>query len=876
MFDFEIAYFLYKMSRLLKIFEDNKYKSEAFFNAAMAVDSYSTYITELEKQVNLRSLGCVGVSSAKLITEIIKTGKCEALAAYEKKYGIKDYSLILVHGINEKLIRKLFENNIKTFADLKSGKATLENNKNFSKGELKSLNEFITNQSEHEGKYLFSYAYAIGNEIINLVNKKAKEDIISFDFSVWEDKPSHISLIANKADRSKLTRALKNLNLKINEDNDTNKLVFTSRFGINIIISLKENPAKAKKVNNILLGDLHMHTSASDGKHTVHEMARHASDLKRQYIGITDHSYSLKIARGISEVDALRQIQEIRGMKEKGIKILSGIEVEILKDGTLDFSNAVLSKFDYVIAAIHTYGNQTNLELIKRLQKALSNPYVNILAHPTGKLLGRPGVMFSGRKPMDISVNDIISLCKRNHVVIEMNCFPERFDIGYEHLKQVADAGVKVSVGTDSHSAAHLNCLDFAEFMIQKSGLHKDNFINTLCYNELIQFFTNQRKLKQSILSEPETVSEEKATAKDFGYYFKNNEKIINGEDTVIGIDLTGSEAKPSGFAVLKGNLAITKAIRTDEQLIEESLKYNPKVVSIDSPLSYPKGRCCADPGCNCAKYGITRYCERLLSAFGIGVYPCLIPSMAKLTTRGMSLTEKFKARGVKVIESYPGVAQDILSIRRKQKGIDHLINSYKNFGITGDFLSSDRVTHDELDAITSALVGYFYLNGNYVALGNTNENYLIVPSTGNPFKNPISVAVAGDVSVGKTTLAEYLKFKYGFNEISLKDAYKKPNPTANYVIQGITSPDEYKKLKGVLGSSLILIYITAGVTKQLRNYNKLNGTALTLNEFNELLNEKEKDTLLLQYSADFVVSNNASFKDFFNKIDDYLNGYKT
>lgn len=288
---------------------------------------------------------------------------------------------------------------------------------------------------------------------------------------------------------------------------------------------------------------------------------------------------------------------------------------------------------------------------------------------------------------------------------MEINCFPERFDVGVEHFKEIYDSGVHISVGSDSHSAAHMNCISYAEEMLNQFPELQSRTLNTFEYEELINFFENQR---QKILG---GYANSVKLKRDFNYFFNNNQEITTGQIAVIGIDLTGSEGKPSGWAVLSGDHAITKPICSDDELIEESLKFNPKVISIDSPLSYPEGRHCTDPNCECKKFGITRYCERLLSSFGIGVYPCLIPSMVNLTNRGIRLAKKFRDRGVEVIESYPGVAQDILNIRRKQNGVEHLKNSYKNFGIKGEYLTAEKITHDELDAIASALVGLFYVN---------------------------------------------------------------------------------------------------------------------------------------------------------------------
>jgi uncharacterized protein YprB with RNaseH-like and TPR domain/predicted nuclease with RNAse H fold len=188
----------------------------------------------------------------------------------------------------------------------------------------------------------------------------------------------------------------------------------------------------------------------------------------------------------------------------------------------------------------------------------------------------------------------------------------------------------------------------------------------------------------------------------------------------IVGIDLTGSEKRATGWALMDGPFATTKTIRTDEELVSETLAAKPDLVSIDSPLSLPY------------RYGaagvpIYRKCELALKRMGISVFWCLLPSMHMLTHRGIKLAQELRKAGCKVIESYPGAAQDILGIPRKKASLDELKHGLSRAGITGDFLTA-RITHDEVDAITSALVGLFYLADDYIALGTPSEDYLIVP----------------------------------------------------------------------------------------------------------------------------------------------------
>lgn len=179
----------------------------------------------------------------------------------------------------------------------------------------------------------------------------------------------------------------------------------------------------------------------------------------------------------------------------------------------------------------------------------------------------------------------------------------------------------------------------------------------------------------------------------------------------VVGIDLTGSEKRASGVAHLDGaGQAVTYRLKTDQEIIEKVKCLGADLVSIDSPLSLPE---------NPAK--IYRDCELTLKRRGIGVYWCLLPSMKALTMRGIALAGKLRGMGFPVIESYPGAAQDILGIPRKNKGTHVLAAALAEYGVKGNL----DVSHDELDAITAAIVGQHYLGGKYEALG-----CLILPQT--------------------------------------------------------------------------------------------------------------------------------------------------
>ncbi len=236
----------------------------------------------------------------------------------------------------------------------------------------------------------------------------------------------------------------------------------------------------------------------------------------------------------------------------------------------------------------------------------------------------------------------------------------------------------------------------------------------------------------------------------------------------IVGIDLTGSPKRPTGWCLIDGQHACTQQLSTDEELIVATERAQPKLVSIDSPLSLPRGRKSVrddDPGRD--EFGIMRGCERDLKRRGVNVYPSLIPSMQGLTARGIRLAEHFRSLGLPVIESYPGAAQDIMGIPRKRAGLDYLKQGLKDFGITGEFLDS-KVSHDEVDAVTAAVVGAFFWSGKFEALGNDEEDYLIIPDlekSPEPWRRRRVIGISGPIAAGKTTGGHHLKekgFAYG------------------------------------------------------------------------------------------------------------------
>jgi len=195
----------------------------------------------------------------------------------------------------------------------------------------------------------------------------------------------------------------------------------------------------------------------------------------------------------------------------------------------------------------------------------------------------------------------------------------------------------------------------------------------------------------------------------------------------IVGIDLAGSEKRDTGFCVLNENLFCkTKILKKDREIIEEVKKINPDIISIDAPLSLPKGR----KSLNDRKGPHLRECDKALAKMGIKFFPLTLGPMRKLTQRGIKLKKIFNKMGYEVIESFPGAMQDILKIPRKQKGIEKLRKGLIKIGVKGD-IEKEKITHDELDAICCALVGKIYLQNNFLSIGDPKEGVIILPKIG-------------------------------------------------------------------------------------------------------------------------------------------------
>jgi len=229
-------------------------------------------------------------------------------------------------------------------------------------------------------------------------------------------------------------------------------------------------------------GDVHMHTVETDGRNTIEEMAEAARERGYQYMAITDHSKNLAFANGLDDARAIEHIRKIRAANdaEHGLRIFAGIEVDILADGSLDLSDSVLEQMDLVIASVHSHFNQSPEEMTARLLKAIDNPNVSIVGHPTGRMLLR-------RDAYAYDMDAILKAAARNKVAMELNAYPDRLDLCDRHLRMAKQHGVKIVINTDSHHTSHMEKIRFGILQARRAWLTADDVLNTLPIDQFVR-----------------------------------------------------------------------------------------------------------------------------------------------------------------------------------------------------------------------------------------------------------------------------------------------------------------------------------------------------------------------------------------------------
>ena len=243
-------------------------------------------------------------------------------------------------------------------------------------------------------------------------------------------------------------------------------------------------------------GDLHVHTKYSDGSHDIEELVDEARKRGYKYIAITDHSKGLGVARGMSIEKLLEQNKKIEAVNKrlKNFFLLSGVEMDIRSDGTMDYPDEVLKKLDIVVASIHSGFRQSKEQLTKRLVSAMKNPFVSIIAHPTGRLIGE-------RDAYDVDIDEVLMTARDTGAAIEVNAYPLRLDLSDIYIRKAKGMGIPLAISTDTHIIYQFDFMRYGVGIARRGWLEKKDVLNTYPYKALLKRLKNKQYKRSSVKS---------------------------------------------------------------------------------------------------------------------------------------------------------------------------------------------------------------------------------------------------------------------------------------------------------------------------------------------------------------------------------------
>ena len=532
---------------LLEVKGENKFKIAAFRNASIALRQYAEDLEPLIAAGKVTDIKGVGKGISAVVQELAETGESSMLEELRRDVpeGLED--LLKVRGLGPKTVMNLYQKSgITTLVQLEltvkspDGAKQLGITEKKKEQVLASLQELRANQ----GKILLHKAYSIVDEVSQklstvpgIVRFELTGDLrrtaemtscVEFVLLVSEEIPTEGQFLSVevKDDLIRITDYPAPVLLYLTKsESEYAATLFTTTGSQQFLESVSTQQIKGDTEAEIfkglgiaylppqwrepelcdllpeqkhqempltaMKGLLHFHTTWSDGANTLEMMAQAAAQEGFEYIAVCDHSKSAGYAGGLSETRVLEQQQEIAQLNESSaVRIFSGIESDILRDGSLDYPDDFLSNFHCIVASVHNLFDLPEEEMTARVIRAVENPYTDILGHPTGRLLAQ-------RAPYKIDMKKVSDACSRNSVAIEINAAPQRLDLDWRLYRYALEQGVKFAINPDAHATKEIKNIRFGLMMANKVGIPQEEIINSLKCNEFKAFL--QRKVSRKL-----------------------------------------------------------------------------------------------------------------------------------------------------------------------------------------------------------------------------------------------------------------------------------------------------------------------------------------------------------------------------------------
>jgi len=550
--NYQIAEQLSLLSKLMDIHGENSFKAKSYASAAFAIEKLPQNLSTLPAQ-KIFSIKGIGESVGKKVLEIIETGEISVLQDLIANTPKGVLEMMSIKGLGPKKINTIWKDlQIDSIEELKQAcqENRIAKVKGFGEKTEQKILEAIHFQQQNVGKFMYAEVESFAEALQKKLEQKFPQDRFALtgeykrqleiitslewvttvtkdrlkgyleteDTSIIEESETHIRFLANGAiplhfhiatldqfasvlfRTSSSTEFLQNFGIPegyFNNEEDifkSREIPFIPAFlreAGSIIQKVKEKGVPDVIKTNDIKGLIHSHSSWSDGAYSIEEMANELIRLGFEYLVISDHSKAAYYANGLDEGRIIQQHKEIDELNKKlaPFKIYKSIECDILGDGSMDYSNDILSGFDLVIASIHSNLDMDEEKAMHRLMGAIHNPYVTILGHMTGRLVIR-------RRGYPIDHKAIIDACAANHVVIEINASPYRLDMDWRHIDYALEKGVLLSINPDAHTLEEFMHIKYGVLVGQKGGLTKNQNLSSFSRDEFEAFLLKNKNLK--------------------------------------------------------------------------------------------------------------------------------------------------------------------------------------------------------------------------------------------------------------------------------------------------------------------------------------------------------------------------------------------
>lgn len=520
----EISSILKLTGQLMELHGENKFKTKSYANASFQIGRLNEQLSNLNL-LQLEATNGIGKSIAAKVHELNTTGELEYLNTYAAKTPSGVLDMLSVKGIGASKVRVLWkEMEIESLGELLQlcEENRLVEVKGFGTKTQEAIKQNIQYRISSEGKFHYAAAASFADDVLTSLRKqfpdirfelsgalRRKCEIIEqIDIVVCSENndiiaplESDIPVVFHACTPQNLGTVLFNTTgntahidaLNIPEEASTEEEIYTFnglpyiepelREGLNELEWGKNNTLPELISDKDLKGILHNHSTYSDGRNTLEEMAMACRDLGMEYLGIADHSKTAVYAGGLYPKDVLAQHQKIDKLNRElaPFRILKGIESDILYDGSLDYEEEILKTFDFVVASVHSQLKMDKEKANARLIKAIENPYTTILGHPTGRLL-------LSREGYPIDHHKIIDACAANNVVLEINANPLRLDLDWRHIQYALEKNVLLSINPDAHNVEGYHHMHYGVCVARKGGLTKNMTLNAMSLAEIETF----------------------------------------------------------------------------------------------------------------------------------------------------------------------------------------------------------------------------------------------------------------------------------------------------------------------------------------------------------------------------------------------------